>query len=150
MIQKIFSAIESIKRTGIITKSSSSVTVDIIVSDVMNGNVGAMEAHVVLDYLSKVSEEAMKRIKDMTINEITTTGENSSMGVMVKLEREKNYNFNEDSEWVEINRTFSIYKDALDTRQKFLQNQVTQANENKSQSPINFSTSIAIKTTPLN
>ena len=76
MVSKIFEILAGIKKTSRITKAAQLESVEKIVNEVETGLVNPVEAYVMLDYLKKVTEEAMKELKASTLTYIQTEGEN--------------------------------------------------------------------------
>lgn len=93
MVSKIFEILAGIKKTSRITKAAQLESVEKIVNEVSTGLVNPVEAYVMLDYLKKVTEEAMKEIKASTLTYIQTEGENEAFNVQLGLVSKKDYNY---------------------------------------------------------
>ena len=149
MVSKIFEILAGIKKTSRITKAAQLESVEKIVNEVETGLVNPVEAYVMLDYLKKVTEEAMKEIKASTLTYIQTEGENEAFNVQLTLVSKKDYNYEEDKNWAESNRLKSMYDDAQKARAKYLQGLIKSALEAGRETPITFTTSISIVPKPI-
>ncbi len=149
MIEKIFAAIESIKRNGQITQACISEAVSKIVKET-NVHGQPSEAYAILEYIKNVAEESQKQIHGQTLKHIIDTGEDIAMGVIFQAEVSTEHSFPEDKQWVEINRKYMIHKDALDLRETFLKNLVKDAIKNNLTSPIHYIKKTSLKPTFLN
>lgn len=149
MVAKIFDILSGIKKTSHITKASQVESVEKIVDEVMNGNINPVEAYVVLDYLKKVTDEAVKEIRATTLDYISKEGDNSAFNVQLTLQKKKDYAYEEDRDWSENEKRMSMYKAAMSAREKFLKDLVAKAIEAGKESPISYTTSISIIPKPL-
>ena len=149
MVSKIFEILAGIKKTSHITKAVQLETVEKIVSEVTKGEINPVEAYVMLDYLKKVTDEALKDIKAQTLEYIKSEGENQAFNVALGLIAKKDYAYEEDKDWNDINKKMSIYKDAQGVREKFLKDLVIKSIEAQKEPPISYTTSISIVPKPL-
>jgi len=149
MVSKIFDILLGIKKTSQITKSASVESVDKIVGEITSGNINPVEAYVMLDYLSKVTAEALKNIKPATLDHIQKEGENIAFGVQLNLAATKDYSYEEDKDWAENQKKMSIWKNAMSVREKFLKDLVNEAIEAGQATPISYTSSIRITPKPL-
>lgn len=149
MVSKIFEILAGIKKTSRITKAAQLESVEKIVNEVETGLVNPVEAYVMLDYLKKVTEEAMKEIKASTLTYIQTEGENEAFNVQLGLVSKKDYNYGEDKDWVEVNKKKSMYDDAQKVREKYLKDLVVKSLEAGRETPITFTSSISIVPKPI-
>ncbi len=145
MVSKIFTILEGIKKASTISKTASVTAVDKIVNEITNGDINPVEAYVMLDYLSKVTGEALKSIKPNTLDYIQKEGENSAFGVQLQLIERKDYAYEEDKEWSDINRKMSVFKDALKVREKFIKDIVDQSIDAEQKAPISYTKTIFIR-----
>lgn len=145
MISKIFQILEGIKKTSKIEKSSATNTIEKIVTEVNESNINPVEAYIMLDYLSKVTSEAMKLIKPTTLDYIGQNGDNRAFGVELQLIERKDYQYEQDKDWVEINKKMSIFKDALKIREKFLKDIIDASLKEGKETPIKYNSTITIK-----
>ena len=150
MVSKIFSILEGVKKASRITKASSTDSVDKIVNEVINGDINPVEAYIMLDYLTKITSEAMKTIKPNTLDYIKKEGENSAFGVQLQLIAVNDFKFEEDKEWSEIQGKMNHFKDAITSRGKFVKDVALEALKAGKESPINYTTSITIRPTQIN
>jgi hypothetical protein len=149
MVSKIFEILAGIKKTSHITKSVHVETVDKIVTEVTSGQINPVEAYVMLDYLKKVTDEALKDIKAQTLEYIKKEGDNTAFNVQLTLQAKKDYAYEEDKDWSENEKKMQLWKDAMDSRAKFLKDLVTKSIEAKRETPISYTTSISIIPKPL-
>lgn len=149
MVSKIFEILAGIKKTSHITKATQLETVDKIVKEVTAGEINPVEAYVMLDYLKKVTDEALKDIKPQTLEYIKSEGENQAFNVALTLVSKKDYKYEEDKQWNDENIKVEMYKKALKTREDWLKNLVKDALEAGKESPISYTTSISIVPKPL-
>ncbi len=149
MISKIFDILLGVKKTSHITKSTHLEAIERIVSEVTAGNVNPVEAYVMLDYIKNVTDEAMKEIKASTLDYIQKEGENIAFNVKLGLSAKKEYAFEEDKDWIEINKKMSIFKDAQAVRERFLSDIVNKSIEAGKAAPIRYITNISIIPEPL-
>lgn len=149
MVSKIFEILASIKKTSRITKAAQLEAVEKIVKEVNDELVNPVEAYVMLDYLKKVTEEAMKEIKPSTLSYIQTVGENEAFNVQLGLVAKKDYNYSEDNDWAEINKKKTMYDDAQKVREKYLKDLIAKSLEAGRETPISFTQSISIVPKPI-
>jgi len=145
MVSKIFSIIEGIKKATNITKQISTKTTDSIVEEVNAGNINPVEAYVMLDYIQKVTAEALSSIKPNTLDYIMSVGENRAFGIELQPVKRNNYKYEEDAEWSRIEKQMSIYKDALKAREEFIKQNVETALESGVKPSINFNTTVFLR-----
>ena len=149
MVSKIFDILLGIKKTSHITKAVSVETVEKIVNEITTGQINPVEAYVMLDYLKKVTAEALENIKPTTLDYIQKEGENQAFNVQLTLQAKKDYAYEEDKDWTDINKKMSIYKDAQKVRETFLKDLVVKSIEANRETPISYTTSISIIPKPL-
>lgn len=149
MVSKIFEILLGVKKATNISKATSVEAVDKIVNEVNSGKINPVEAYVMLDYLKKVTEEAMTTIKGTTLDHIQKEGENIAFGVQLNLISKKNYSYEEDKDWSDINKKMSVYKDAMKVRENFLKNLVNEAVDAGKEPVISYTTSISITPKPI-
>jgi len=150
MVSKIFDILLGVKKTSQITKSTSLDAVDKIVNEINTGKINPIEAYIMLDYLTKVTETSLKTIKPNTLDYIQKEGENSAFGVQLGLVAKKNYAYKEDQEWSEINKKMSLFSDALKAREAFLKTLVNESIEAGQEPQISYTSSISIVPKALN
>jgi hypothetical protein len=102
-----------------------------------------------LDYLKKVTDEAMKDIKVTTLEYIKTEGENIAFNVQLTLQAKKDYAYEEDKDWSDIHTKVDVFKNAQAAREKFLKDIVNKAIEAGKESPLSYTTSISIIPKPM-
>lgn len=145
MVSKIFTILERIKKSSNITKSISVKSVDEIVSEVKNGDINPIEAYIMLDYLTKVTAEALASIKAITLDHIEKEGDNIAFGVQLQVYPRKNISYKEDKDWSETKQKMAVYEDALKRREEFIKKVVEDAIANDIKSPIGYTSTIVIK-----
>lgn len=145
MVSKIFSILEGVKKASQITKAASTSSVDKIVNEVVSGDINPVEAYVMLDYLTKITAEAMKTIKPNTLDYINKEGDNTAFGVQLQLIGRNDFKYEEDKEWADLQKKMQHYKDALSSREKFLKDICVDQLKAGKESSINYTTSIAIR-----
>lgn len=145
MVSKIFTILEGIKKTSNITKTTSADSVDKIVGEVKNGDINPIEAYIMLDYLSKVTAEALSTIKPMTLDHMEKEAENSAFGVQLQAYPRKNISYKDDKDWAETKRKMKTYEDALKRREEFIRNIIEESLAAGQKSPIGYTTTIVIK-----
>lgn len=145
MVSKIFTILERIKKSSNITKSISVKSVDEIVSEVKNGDINPIEAYIMLDYLTKVTAEALASIKAITLDHIEKEGDNIAFGVQLQVYPRKNISYKEDKDWAETKQKMAVYEDALKRREEFIKKVVEDAIANDIKSPIGYTSTIVIK-----
>ena len=144
MVGKIFEILLGVKKATNITKAGSVEMVDKIVNEITSGNINPVEGYVMLDYIQKVTSEAMANVKALTLDHIQREGDDTAFGVKLTLVARKSYSYEEDKTWTENERTMKRYKDAMVAREKFLQNLVKEAIEAGKEPVISYTTSISI------
>lgn len=149
MVSKIFEILLGIKKTSHITKAVHAESVEKIVDEVKSGNINPVEAYIMLDYLKKVTDEAMKDIKVTTLEYIKTEGENIAFNVQLTLQAKKDYAYEEDKDWSDIHTKVDVFKNAQAAREKFLKDIVNKAIEAGKESPLSYTTSISIIPKPM-
>lgn len=150
MINKIFEILAGIKKTSHITETANTEAATKIVNEITAGNINPVEAFVMLHYLKSVTDQALTDIKTQTLEHINQEGENTAFNVQLTLQVNKEYAFQQDKEWADINKKLSIYKDALAVREKFLKELVNNSIEaGKDTTPINYTKTITITPKPL-
>lgn len=145
MVSKIFTILERIKKASNITKSISVESVDAIVDEVKNGDINPIEAYIMLDYLAKVTAEALASIKPITLDHIQKEGDNIAFGVQLQVYPRKNISYKEDKDWAETKQKMAVYEDALKRREEFIKKVVEDAIANDIKSPIGYTSTIVIK-----
>jgi hypothetical protein len=145
MVSKIFTILEGIKKASNITKTTSSDSVDKIVNEVKDGNINPIEAYIVLDYLAKVTSEALGSIKAVTLDHIEKDGENVAFGVLLQVYPRKNIAYKEDKDWADTKRKMKVFEDALKVREEFIKRIIEEALVADKESPIGFTNTIVIK-----
>lgn len=145
MVSKIFTILEGIKKASNITKATSMESVDKIVNEVKNGDINPIEAYIMLDYLAKVTSEALGSIKALTLDHIEKDGENVAFGVLLQVYPRKNISYKDDQDWSETKRKMKVFEDALKVREEFIKTIVEDAIAANTKSPIGFTNTIVIK-----
>lgn len=145
MVAKIFEVLLGVKKASNITKATSVEAIDNIVNEVNNGNINPVEAYVMLDYLTKVTAEALKNIKPQTLDHIQREGDNSAFGVQLNLVSVKDYSYEEDPQWIDIERKAKVYIDARKSREDFLKKIVNDSIDAGKEPIISYTTNIQIR-----
>lgn len=145
MVSKIFTILEGIKKASNITKATSMESVDKIVNEVKNGDINPIEAYIMLDYLAKVTSEALGSIKAITLDHIEKEGETTAFGVQLQVYPRRNISYKEDQDWSETKRKMKVFEDALKVREEFIKTIVEDAIAANTKSPIGFTNTIVIK-----
>jgi hypothetical protein len=123
--------------------------VDKIVNEITSGNINPVEGYVMLDYIQKVTSEAMANVKPLTMDHIQREGDDTAFGVKLTLVARKSYSYEEDKMWADQEKKMKTYKDAMVAREKFLQNLVKEAIEAGEEPVISYTTSISITPKPI-
>jgi len=131
---KIFSALEFLKKTEALQPHNESDTIKFILDRIKEDQTNINDAYVVLSFLNKVSGEVLKTIKDQTIEQIRTSGDDTGIGVKLSIETTRNYNYETDKAWSDLNKLVNIHQDAKNKREKELQDAARSA-EAQSQPP---------------
>lgn len=145
MVGKIFSILEGVKKLSTITKEASTTSVDKIVNEVTKGDIDPIEAYVMLDYLQKVTSEALKSVKTQALDRIQKEGENTAFGVQLQLVSRNDYKYEQDKEWSDINYKVDHYKNSLKARENFLKDVAIEHLKAGKESPIDYTTTIVIR-----
>jgi hypothetical protein len=149
MVGKIFEILLGVKKATNITKAGSVEMVDKIVNEITSGNINPVEGYVMLDYIQKVTSEAMANVKPLTMDHIQREGDDTAFGVKLTLVARKSYSYEEDKMWADQEKKMKTYKDAMVAREKFLQNLVKEAIEAGEEPVISYTTSISITPKPI-
>lgn len=149
MVGKIFEILLGVKKATNITKAGSVEMVDKIVNEITSGNINPVEGYVMLDYIQKVTSEAMANVKPLTMDHIQREGDDTAFGVKLTLVARKSYSYEEDKMWADQEKKMKTYKDAMVAREKFLQNLVKEAIEAGKEPVISYTTSISITPKPI-
>jgi hypothetical protein len=138
MVSKIFEILSAIKKTSTITQAEKNNASVQITNEVSAGKINPIEAYIMLDSMKSIIEESLKGIQQQTLEHIVKEGENKAFGVELAIVATNEYNFKEDKDWSDINKQMTMYKDAMDVREQFLKNIVTECINAGRTAPITF------------
>ena len=145
MIQtKIFTILEVAKNIDSFAPGYKQKAVTQILQEIKADHPNINDAFVILDFLKDVSTELTELIKEDTIKNVRENGDTSALGVQLYIEKIKEYNYQGDRDWNDINKKVSIYQDALKKREKGIQDAVKQSIEDGTASPVAYLNSYSI------
>jgi hypothetical protein len=145
MIQtKIFSILEVAKKIDNFKLGYKDQAVYQLIQEIKAEHTNINDAYVILDFLKSVSEKVLEAIEADTIKNVLDNFDNEALGVQLVIERTKEYHYEQDKDWSNINKTVSMYGDALKKREKILQDAVKASIANNTQPDIGFENVLSI------
>lgn len=140
----IFDALSGLKKTSVISAQTEENFLNLVKNMLQSGE-NPTEMYVAIDFMRATLDKAQKLIKQATINHIIDSNDNVAFGRELSLVKVKDYKYEEDKRWNDIENQLNIIKTSQKNYEAVLQNKVKEAIQNGTKPPINYDENTIIK-----
>ena len=144
MNSAIFDALSGLKKTSVISAQTEENFLN-LVKNMLESGENPTEMYVAIDFMRATLDKAQKLIKQATINHIINTNDNVGFGRELSLVKVKDYKYEEDKRWNDIENQLNIIKTSQKNYEAVLQNKVKESIQNGTTPPIRYEENTIIK-----
>lgn len=140
----IFDALGGLKKSSFITAQTEENFLNLVKNMLENGE-NPTEMYVAIDFMRATLDKAQKMIKQAAINHIVNTNDNVGFGRELSLVKTKDYKYEEDKRWGEIENQLQMIRNTQKNYEIALQEKVKDAIQSGTTPPIGYTENIVIR-----